>query len=118
MINKVARHTGSKLCTKVATQCFCAAADCTSDLASLLPSAEQVFHCSLRCCAGNGGFFIISANQTIFQADFFVLGSLFSQCTVTMYADKSNEPTFSPNCALGQSNACCNADGGNSCYKK
>ena len=68
------------------------------------------------CCAGDGGFFIISANQTVFQADFFVLGSLFSQCTVTMFADKGKAPLYSPNCALGQPNACCNADGGNECY--
>lgn len=70
------------------------------------------------CCAGDGGFFIISANATVFQADFFVLGSLFSQCTVTMSADKATAPTYSPNCALGQPNACCNADGGSACYKK
>ena len=72
----------------------------------------------LLCCTGDGGFFIISANQTVFQADFFVLGSLFSQCTVTMFADKTMQPTYSPNCALGQPNACCNADGGNACYKR
>ena len=72
----------------------------------------------LLCCAGDGGFFIISANQTQFQADFFVLGSLFSQCTVTMFADTTLAPTYSPNCALGQPNSCCNADGGNECYRK
>ncbi len=35
---------------------------------------------------------------------------------VTSYADKS-PPTFSPNCALGQPNACCATAGGDGCYR-
>lgn len=66
-----------------------------------------------RCdAAGDGGFFIISANATVFQSDFFVLGSLFSQCTVTSFADKTKAPIYSANCALGQPNACCNTSAG------
>ena len=69
----------------------------------------------LTTCAGDGGFFIISANATQIQYDYFVLGSLFSQCTITSFADKTRAPTASPNCALGQPNSCC-AAGKSSCY--
>lgn len=66
--------------------------------------------------SGNGGFIIVSANATVFQADYFTLGSLFSQCTVTTFADKTLAPIYSDNCALGQPNSCCNASP-SSCYK-
>ena len=69
-------------------------------------------------CAGNGGFIIISANGTVMQYDYFTLGSLYSQCTVTTFADKITPPQYSPNCALGQPNSCCNANGASACYKK
>ena len=68
-------------------------------------------------CAGDGGFFIISANATVMQSDFFVLGSLFSQCTVTSFADKTKAPVLSDNCALGQPNACCAANQ-TACYRR
>jgi hypothetical protein len=70
----------------------------------------------LLVCAGNGGFIIVSANATAFQSDFFTLGSLFSQCTITAFADKTKAPIISDNCALGQPNACCSAPN-SSCYR-
>ena len=72
-------------------------------------------HDRISVCAGDGGFFIISANATQIQYDYFVLGSLFSQCTITSFADKTRQPIASPNCALGQPNSCC-AAGKSSCY--
>jgi len=76
-------------------------------------------HADFACHgAGDGGFFIISANGTVMQHDFFTLGSLFSQCTVTTFADKTKPPMYSDNCALGQPNACCNAEGASACYRK
>ncbi|KAK9919104.1 hypothetical protein WJX75_009438 [Coccomyxa subellipsoidea] len=65
---------------------------------------------------GDGGFIIVSANATTFQSDFFVLGSLFSQCTITAFADKTKAPIISDNCSLGQPNACCNSPT-DSCYR-
>lgn len=59
--------------------------------------------------AGNSGFIIVSANTTLMNYDFFTVGSLYSQCTITTFADKTKPPVASPNCALGQPNACCNA---------
>jgi hypothetical protein len=61
------------------------------------------------CCAGNAGFIIVSANTTLMNHDFFQVGSLYSQCTVTTFADKTKPPVYSANCALGKPNACCNA---------
>ena len=52
------------------------------------------------------------------QYDYFTLGSLYSQCTVTTFTDKTKPPQYSPNCALGQPNSCCNADAASACYKK
>ncbi|BDA48911.1 probable tartrate-resistant acid phosphatase type 5 [Coccomyxa sp. Obi] len=65
---------------------------------------------------GNGGFIIVSANATTFQSDFFTLGSLFSQCTITAFADKTKAPIVSDNCSLGVPNACCGAPNSN-CYR-
>lgn len=58
---------------------------------------------------------MVSANATTFQSDFFALGSLFSQCTITAFADKTKAPIVSDNCKLGIPNACCNATP-NTCY--
>ncbi|CAL8463802.1 g3336 [Coccomyxa elongata] len=55
--------------------------------------------------AGADGFIIVSANATTFQSDFFTLGSLFSQCTITAFADKTKAPIVSVNCKLGLTNA-------------
>jgi hypothetical protein len=49
----------------------------------------------------------MTANATVWRADYYTLGSTFSQCTVTQPADKSAGPTYHANCALGQPNACC-----------
>ena len=58
----------------------------------------------------------MTANTTVMQNDYFVAGSLYSQCTVTTYADRTKAPTYSPNCALGRPNACCNTPGQAGCY--
>jgi hypothetical protein len=73
---------------------------------------------SACACAGDGGFIVVSANSTVFQSDFYTLGSLYSQCTITSFADKSRAPLVSPNCILGQPNECCNYDSGSACYKR
>ena len=84
----------------------------------IMASPRGPFQADCACClAGNGGFFIISANATMMQHDFFTLGSLYSQCTVTSFADKTKPPMYSDNCALGQPNACCN-NAKTGCYKK
>lgn len=65
---------------------------------------------------GNGGFIMVSANATTFQSDFFSIGSLYSQCTITAFSDKARAPLVSDNCKLGIPNACCNALPPNACY--
>ena len=73
-----------------------------------------------RCnaCTGEAGFILVSANATVMNSDFFVAGSLYSQCTITTFADKTMAPVASPNCALGRPNACCATPGKAGCYKR
>ena len=70
----------------------------------------------IACHASCTGFIVMTANATVWRADYYTLGSTYSQCTVTQRADKSAPPVYGPNCALGEPNACCNAEGSASCY--
>ena len=60
------------------------------------------------------GFIIMTVNSTSWRSDFYTLGSTFSQCTITQPVGGTAAPTYHPNCALGQPNACCIE--GTNCY--
>ena len=51
----------------------------------------------------------------LMQADYYTLGSNFPQCTVTQSVTKSTPAVYSPGCAMGLSNSCCNGTNSKAC---
>ncbi|KAK9841623.1 hypothetical protein WJX74_008927 [Apatococcus lobatus] len=64
---------------------------------------------------GNGGFVLVTVNATVWQADYYTLGSNFPQCTVKSSVNTATPATYSPGCALGLSNTCCNGTNAKAC---